>query len=774
VGALERYYDPTARVARLSDVRRWLWDPECRAAIDAFVATDLNDPLTLIERGNAVMRAALAKLEPGTTDKRGERNVFLLHTMALVEELTLLTAAPLTKMPLERARALDVVGHLLESAQALGLLSNRELLAAQAALTQSRSGQPADYVAGIEQLGRVIDWARARVTADLWLALGRYEIVEPRARGVIDDVLRSSLMLPLAALLDRLSADAETMRGGGHRLVGVDGVVAGAVRGENPGLAVGPLVTVTPGEPTTDFNADTVALLPNLPPDLPPVAGIVTLGPTSSLSHISLLARNLGIPLLSVAGLAFEPLRQWLGQDVVLGVSAGRRVLFGRLDAFDAAERQALAPAHSLPAAPTLELDVKAIDRSSTRILPLKDITAADKNTRVGAKSAELARLRQEFPEQVADGVVIPFGAFIKHVDRPGQNGEPSPLARFERVFTEARALPSADAQEAELAALAALRQTIAEAPFVPGFAEEVEAALATLGPVGVVGVFVRSDTNIEDLPLFIGAGLNRTVPNCTRQSSILEAIRTVWASPFADRALAWRRRVLKNPQAVLPAVLLHRTVPAEISGVMVTADLSGTRIAPAAPAQAPVAPAPCSKAGARNAPLCGKTPAKPAANTPAAPAAPATPPALTVSASEGVAAVVDGGSPETVVLEPDGKVRLLASSRSATRKVIPPRPVESVWLAPTAGRDVLLGEAEIAALRQVAATVLSRFGSSQSAPWNLEFGFASGKLWLMQLRPLAQARNPAAQPPLATLDSEVKLPVQPVDLRAALAPTAP
>ena len=33
-------------------------------------------------------------------------------------------------------------------------------------------------------------------------------------------------------------------------------------------------------------------------------------------------------------------------------------------------------------------------------------------------------------------------------------------------------------------------------------------------GPDGSYGVFVRSDTNVEDLPGFTGAGLNKTIPN--------------------------------------------------------------------------------------------------------------------------------------------------------------------------------------------------------------------------------------------------------------------
>jgi hypothetical protein len=61
----------------------------------------------------------------------------------------------------------------------------------------------------------------------------------------------------------------------------------------------------------------------------------------------------------------------------------------------------------------------------------------------------------------------------------------------------------------------------------------------------GSYGVFVRSDTNVEDLPGFTGAGLNKTIPNVVGFEKILAAIPKVWASPFSRRAFAWRR-VLK------------------------------------------------------------------------------------------------------------------------------------------------------------------------------------------------------------------------------------
>ena len=81
--------------------------------------------------------------------------------------------------------------------------------------------------------------------------------------------------------------------------------------------------------------------------------------------------------------------------------------------------------------------------------------------------------------------------------------------------------------------------------------------------------MFVRSDTNAEDLPEFTGAGLNLTVPNQVGTQQIIQAIKNVWASPFTERAYDWRSRFLIGSEQVYPSVILMRAVPSDKSGVI-------------------------------------------------------------------------------------------------------------------------------------------------------------------------------------------------------------
>ena len=55
---------------------------------------------------------------------------------------------------------------------------------------------------------------------------------------------------------------------------------------------------------------------------------------------------------------------------------------------------------------------------------------------------------------------------------------------------------------------------------------------------------------------------------------AVLRAISQAWASPFSQRAYAWRQAHMDQPQHVYPAVLLMQNVPVDTSGVMVTQDI--------------------------------------------------------------------------------------------------------------------------------------------------------------------------------------------------------
>src|SRR4030095_12827797 len=67
----------------------------------------------------------------------------------------------------------------------------------------------------------------------------------------------------------------------------------------------------------------------------------------------------------------------------------------------------------------------------------------------------------------------------------------------------------------------------------------------------------VRSDTNVEDLDNFNGAGLNLTIFNLKSLDDIYDGLKEVWASPFGYRSFSWRPTLIDQTPWVLPSVVI-------------------------------------------------------------------------------------------------------------------------------------------------------------------------------------------------------------------------
>jgi phosphoenolpyruvate synthase/pyruvate phosphate dikinase len=86
-------------------------------------------------------------------------------------------------------------------------------------------------------------------------------------------------------------------------------------------------------------------------------------------------------------------------------------------------------------------------------------------------------------------------------------------------------------------------------------------------------GLFVRSSSNVEDLPNFSGAGLYDTVPNVKDEAKLIEAVKTVWASLWNFEAYEARERANIDHSKAYMAVLVQEGVNADSAGVMITTD---------------------------------------------------------------------------------------------------------------------------------------------------------------------------------------------------------
>ena len=187
---------------------------------------------------------------------------------------------------------------------------------------------------------------------------------------------------------------------------------------------------------------------------------------------------------------------------------------------------------------------------TSPLVRPLRDLRATDLPI-AGGKGANLGELvRAGFP--VPDGFVVTTAAYDAFVAAGDLD------ARIDRLAAAA----DAETAIAALFASTALPEDIAAA---------ITAAYAELGGGPVA---VRSSATAEDLPDASFAGQQDTFLNVTGADEVLDAVRRCWASLWNARAIAYRARARHDTAAALSiAVVIQHLVPADIAGVMFTAN---------------------------------------------------------------------------------------------------------------------------------------------------------------------------------------------------------
>lgn len=89
----------------------------------------------------------------------------------------------------------------------------------------------------------------------------------------------------------------------------------------------------------------------------------------------------------------------------------------------------------------------------------------------------------------------------------------------------------------------------------------------------------VRSSATVEDLPGASFAGQQDTYLNIKGETELLVHVRKCWASLFTDRAIAYRAKNGFDHRKVLLSVVVQQMVFPEVSGIMFTADpVTGNR----------------------------------------------------------------------------------------------------------------------------------------------------------------------------------------------------
>lgn len=716
---LEAYYDAPAggRLAAL------LGSPPFDGGRERERLVALIDDLPALPPHRAVARLATETVRLRQAVERsndGAANLRRLEALLAMDALAFRRATGLVNPHGEHTRRADVeLGRsLLSVAHARGLLSARELGAQLEIVDALLSAPTVDayrYRTAISYLDRSSGWAHELVSATFDSVLDRYRPVEPAVHGFSDDLLRSTTALPLAALTGDLSLDANHAMGVAHSVFGHS--PAGSIVGLNPGIARGILeILPTTASDHAEVHPDRIYVVPRTLAGLSPVAGILTLEEGNALSHLQLLARGLGIPNAVIASTLLEGIRRHTGRDVLYAVSPQGTVILEEVADLSADHRVFAAESDDDDPEP-VRLDAAALDLDAREVLTLEALDLHPRRAAVGPKALGVARLRRDFPEHVAPGFVIPFGVFRAHLDRSAEPGGPTLYEEMIEFYRRVDALERSGEPTGAFVdeRLAYFRAQIEGMDLDPRLVASLRERLAAWGPAGSFGVFVRSDTNVEDLPGFSGAGLNRTIPHVIRFDDILAAVREVWASPFTERAWDWRRPVIENPEQTFVSVLIQKSVPVEKSGVVVTTDLATGRSG-----------------------------------------------YLTVSTSEGVGGGVGGERSETLLVPREGGApRLLQQAKARLKNVLAMEGRGGIARVPTSGSDRVLLPDELARLVALAGEIEGRYEpeiglAGRPLPWDVEFGFLDGHPWLFQIRPLVSSSPTHRLAYLAALDRSV------------------
>lgn len=651
-------------------------------------------------RATAALSATVRRQAGRCSD--GRYNLWLLNLNTALQESAFRELTAVAVRAETRWENLQDLPALFELAYGAGYLSARELAAQLRELDSLPAGQIPLllYKRTLNYLTRSLEWSEGTARSTFGPVLQRYLLVEPKAAGYFDELIRSSNLFHLAERLGILQKDIHRLMWGSTPDVETE--VPARMRGLNPGLAVGVLRVVDPIPFGWTPDPDGIYVIPETVSELRPVAGLVTLDAGNLLSHVQLLARSLQIPNASVPTDLVQQLRRWEGVEVLYAVSPLGRVLLKPVGELTESERQLMADAPAIPAA-RLEVDLSRVRLDRAAPIPLDALRATDSGVIVGPKAANLGELAHLFPGKVARGLALPFGLYHRHVQQPYQ-GQRSVWDEIQETSRQIRAWRREGLGESEintrlLPRLARVREAITSLPLVPEDRDAIVQAVETaLGSGLGRGVFVRSDTNVEDLADFSGAGLNLTVPNQRTLEDILESVKRLWASPFSERAYLWRSRVLEDLGIVLPSVLILESVACDISGVLITTDLETLETE-----------------------------------------------GLTVAVAEGVGGAVQGESTETLVLRPDGTTRLLSQAKAPFRRVLDPE-AGGIRLVPSSKAVELLTADHLAQLRDMADTIRRKMpGGDPGEIWDIEFGFIESQLWLFQVRPFVTERAGAS-----------------------------
>ncbi|MGB2809190.1 MAG: PEP/pyruvate-binding domain-containing protein [Sedimentisphaerales bacterium] len=334
-----------------------------------------------------------------------------------------------------------------------------------------------------------------------------------------------------------------------------------------------------------DLGPGDILLTDGVPAEVPFVAGIITLSPSTPSSHVAILAKTYGVPFVHLA-LAEDANRaqELVGHKIVLrgystfnGVEVRLIDVEGVLNEAEISEILAL----KTPAV----LDISPMAHYGAYSASTEGLSPADIKY-FGGKAANYGIIRNAIPNQSPVALAFSFDLWNEFLDQTIAGGNTLREEITDRL--SGYTYPPSD-MAALSSELEGIREDLFKDTDVTSFTPQLQVAIiqALLDPNYGFDMLrkirFRSSTNVEDSNQFTGAGLYDSFSGCLaddldgdsegpclcdanedNERGVFRAIRKVFASFYNDNAYLERLRHDVNEGEVGMALLVHHSFPDE------------------------------------------------------------------------------------------------------------------------------------------------------------------------------------------------------------------
>ncbi len=346
-----------------------------------------------------------------------------------------------------------------------------------------------------------------------------------------------------------------------------------------------------------ELSPDDVLLTDGVPAEIPSVAGIIALMPSTPNSHVAILSRSQGVPFVYLAQDDASLARSLVGRCVYLAATqSDYDQSIKLLDADSLSEDEKASLLAMKKSAP---LVIQPIASRGNLWADTNDLGSSDIRF-FGGKASNFGVLRRAFPDASPAAMAFSFDLWNAFLDQilPEVAGGRTLREEIAVRLGKYATYPPADL---EMLAddLADIRGLFKDSQ-ATGFGEMGPVVIDALRDFGfdpTCKIRFRSSTNVEDSDQFTGAGLYDSFSGCLAddmdddasgpcacdssegsERGVLRAIRKVFASFYNDNAFLERLKHGVNEAEVGMALLVHHSFPDEIELANGVATLERTR----------------------------------------------------------------------------------------------------------------------------------------------------------------------------------------------------